>query len=663
MKEEVKKRTDEMTARLLKSLLPPGSPEASPLVPPLQHPAPAAAAAHVHKTVSILAPPPLSNGAAAPPSAPVAAPAAVNAAPASTIALIGKQCNVWVTTHEYEYVAPVMIMRLTDNGQGFAVKDAQDNVYAMTLHDASKSVESWNRGDVCMSRSEKPFERFEVLSCKNVPTTMTIEGSWVSNGRGFWFNATSPFKMYPGSTDHWHISNASDCKAIISSRAPAKHPHEVQDWEIAAYNTTFNFGCHNSQPIYISFKGFFAQPHAATGVFGGAGGGPAPGSGDSRDSARSPGSSDAGAAGGRAPASGGASGGASNASAASSAAGSSISALLSADAASADDAANSLKPGDVLCLCHPPEHEQEAFCFATIVALVSRVGQETVTYTCDRRTQGLLDDGTHGEMSYEEALLCRQAVINEKYIREPHTGPFIEVIVTHSAADWGAVSGLMGTYRLCDLVTHGSDGKTRPVFRKNVTIQAVVSYLWCSVEDKWVFGTFYQMHEDGGKKGFAVAVKSTLWAHYTQDFLIEGNERKIFMYAKKSEPQSPIDLRFSEDEDDTAASVTASAAGTAASDAGASDAGTSAALVKPSRVSSRPKKQTERARPDEETQLSMMRAQDRNSREKDKKRRKKTTVVSLQGAAGGSRGAGGAAGGGADGAAGGASVSHRMGST
>jgi hypothetical protein len=257
-----------------------------------------------------------------------------------------------------------------------------------------------------------------------------------------------------------------------------------------------------------------------------------------------------------------------------------------------------------------------------------------VEYKCDQDTHGAMNRKYKGEFSHKTAERCKTAFTNKSYICDPHPGPFSEFVVTHAPQN----PMLVGKYTLTSRIVNG-----RPVYIKEKITSPRVTNAWCSRDGTWIIGDLAQMNANT-KQGFAVAVHSTAWPHYTHDYTIEGDRYKIFSHSVKADAPVPEMLFSSDDEGGENGEGGAGGEGDSDAEEGFSEtggsAGSEAARGKRLRVP------TDRAGPDAATQASMKRA-----REQGAKRRKKKTATpgrsggGAGGAAGGAGGAGGAAGG------------------
>jgi hypothetical protein len=288
-----------------------------------------------------------------------------------------------------------------------------------------------------------------------------------------------------------------------------------------------------------------------------------------------------------------------------------------------------LTEGDTLCVSFPREHENEGYFFARVLSV--GVNGRMVTYGCNQETGGVLPDFLDsdgvGALRYEDAVRFNDYFWNDTTIPHPHTGGFSKIVVTHATR--GALQ-IVGTYVLSSIVTLYSK---KPIYRKVKVTDRVVTHMWPSNQDKYVFGNFDQMNERGGKFGYAVAEVSSPWPHYIRDFLVNGLPASIFSYATKAQPGAAIEVLQSsaEESSDEAAEEsdteragappsgtrTESAAGVASSNA--SDAGDSAGAA--ARRSGRALKPTVRSAIDPETAHSMLNKAEKDKRMKENKRR------------------------------------------
>jgi hypothetical protein len=205
--------------------------------------------------------------------------------------------------------------------------------------------------------------------------------------------------------------------------------------------------------------------------------------------------------------------------------------------------ADRLEKGDPLCISFDPNDQKEGYFHATVVS----VCDDEVTYGTNINTGGVFNcfldangvgklghseailNGV-GKLSYSEALLFHMDFVNNRNIPHPHPGSFGSFEITHATR--GAFQ-IVGTYELTDMKTLWS---LKPIYRKKIKASNQVEFMWPSKQDKWVFGNFSQMNEKGGTLGYAVAQHSSLWPHYTRDFVIEGHPARIFSYATKQQP-------------------------------------------------------------------------------------------------------------------------------
>jgi hypothetical protein len=339
--------------------------------------------------------------------------------------------------------------------------------------------------------------------------------------------------------EKWCMGPRMDHPVFMTIK-PVTYAHEDHEWEVL----------HDGRPIHLKIffmaetketqqraSGTTASAGAAGGRGDGAAGGRVAGAAD--DAAASSNASSGTTASADTPSSGasaGRSAGSTRSSTASANSAASASATGVLDVSAAD--ANHLKKGTVLSLSHGRNSSKEAWCAATIEALLPN---DRVRYSCHKNRQGQLDDQPSGELSREQALLCLKACLTQRHISDPHQGSFSSFVVYHTNRE---LNNFTGAYtRTADYVGD------RPVFAKVKVQHCFVTHVWCSpAEKKWIFGTASQM-SDTPEQGYAVAKKSTKWPHYIHDYVNLGPTMKIFSYAIKD---LAVVVEDSSDDDNTA---------------------------------------------------------------------------------------------------------------
>ena len=190
-----------------------------------------------------------------------------------------------------------------------------------------------------------------------------------------------------------------------------------------------------------------------------------------------------------------------------------------------DDERVTVKAGDQIYLSYQG-CDKEGYCVATITTVHEN---DTVSYTCDKNTQGLLDDKASGELKYEDALLARYNYNEKIAIPVPHFGTFNSITVTHAAQ--GAAM-FVAQYVLNP--NHINTDK-KPFFRR-IDFAARYSHMWCLPSGKWVSGSHDHMLKKPLTLGYAITEHAVEWPHHTQDWIIETVKTKIFSHATKAAP-------------------------------------------------------------------------------------------------------------------------------